>query len=276
MKKLSWRKVKARYRYSVILLRELVRTDFKVRYQGSTLGYMWSLLRPLFMFVILYFIFVYFLHIGKGIPHWPVALLLGMVMWNFFTEITNQGLKAVVNKGGVIRKINFPKYIIILSASISALINLAFNLIVVAIFIYLNHAPLTWWWLMVPVFILEMYIFALGCAFVLSTMYVKFRDINFIWDILLQAAFYASAVLFPISRIAGESALAAKVLLLTNPAAQAIQDARHFLLPATMPSVNDYIHHDILLLVPFFIIFTIFLIGVIYFRKRSPYFAEDI
>lgn len=275
MKKFSWRNIKARYRYSAILLRELVRTDFKVRYQGSVLGYLWSLLRPLFMFVILYFIFVYFLHIGKGIPHWPAALLLGMVMWNFFTEITNQGLKSIVGKGGVIRKINFPKYIIIISASISALINLLFNLVVVAVFIVINHAPVTWWWLMVPVFIVEMYVFAIGCAFFLSTIYVKFRDINFIWDIIIQGAFYASAVLFPMSRVASESALAAKVLLM-NPAAQAIQDARHFLLPATMPSTNDYIHHIGFLLVPFVLILVIFATGALYFRKRSPYFAEDI
>jgi ABC-2 type transport system permease protein len=198
-----------------------------------------------------------------------------MVMWNFFTEITNQGLKAVVGKGGVIRKINFPKYIIIMSASISALINLAFNLVVVAIFIAINHVTPTWWWLLVPVFLLEMYVFAIGCAFVLSTLYVKFRDINFIWEIVLQGAFYASAVLFPMARVASESALAAKILLM-NPAAQAIQDARHFLLPATMPSANDYIHHQVLTAIPFVAILIVLLFGATYFRRRSPYFAEDI
>lgn len=275
MKNLSWRQIKARYRYSLILLKELVRTDFKVRYQGSALGYMWSLLRPLFMFVILYFIFVYFLKIGKGIPHWPVALLLGMVMWNFFTEITNQGLKAVVGKGGVIRKINFPKYIIIVSASISALINLAFNLVVVAIFLIINHVAPSWCWLLIPLFIVEIYVFAIGCAFVLSTIYVRYRDINFVWDIFVQAAFYASAVLFPISRVANESALAAKVLLM-NPVAQAMQDARHFLLPATMPSANHYINHQWLIFVPFVVIVLTVILGATYFRRRSPYFAEEI
>jgi len=275
MKKLTWRQIKARYRYSVILLKELVRTDFKVRYQGSVLGYLWSLLRPLFMFIILYFIFVYFLKIGKGIPHWPVALLLGIVMWNFFTEITNQGLRSIVNKGGVIRKINFPKYIIILSASISALINLLINLVIIAIFIAVNHVPLTWAMLMIPLFIVEMFMFAIGCAFILSTVYVKYRDVNFVWDIIIQGAFYASAVLFPLSRVATSSAFAAKVMLL-NPAAQAIQDARHFLLPATMPSANDYIHHAGILLIPFAIILVVFVFGAIYFRKRSPHFAEEI
>jgi len=275
MKKLTWRQIKNRYHYSIILLKELVRTDFKVRYQGSVLGYLWSLLRPLFMFVILYFIFVYFLKIGQGIPHWPVALLLGTVTWNFFTEITNQGLKAIVGKGGIIRKINFPKYIIIVSTSISALINLLLNLAVVAIFLVINHVTPSWWWLLVPVFLFEVYIFAVGCAFILSTLYVKFRDINFIWDIVLQGGFYASAVLFPVSRVANESALAAKIMLM-NPVAQAIQDARHALLPATMPPANDYINHHLLLWVPFVIVLVILAIGAWYFRKRSPYFAEEI
>jgi ABC-2 type transport system permease protein len=275
MKKISWRKIKARYRYSVILLKELVRTDFKVRYQGSALGYLWSLLRPLFMFVILYFIFVYFLKIGQGIAHWPVALLLGIVMWNFFTEITNTGLKAVVGKGGVIRKINFPKYIIIVSASISALINLLINLIIIAIFMVINHVTPTWHLLLVPVFIGEVFIFAVGCAFVLGTMYVKIRDINFVWDIILQGAFYASAVLFPLSRVADESALAAKILLL-NPVAQAIQDARYSLLPATMPTANSYLSDALFVGAPFVLVAIVLIFGGWYFRKNSPYFAENI
>jgi ABC-2 type transport system permease protein len=275
MKKLSWRKVKARYRYSVILLRELVRTDFKVRYQGSALGYLWSLLRPLFMFMILYFIFVYFLKIGKGIPHWPVALLLGIVMWNFFTEVTNGGLKAIVGKGGVIRKINFPKYIIILATTISALINLLINLLVVAVFMAVNDAPLSWHLLLVPVFIGEVFVFAMGCAFILSTIYVKYRDINFVWDIIIQGAFYASAVLYPMTKVASESHLAATILSV-NPVSQAIEDARHSLLPTILPPSSTFLGTTPLRLLPYLIVLVTVLVGGWYFRKRSPYFAEDI
>ncbi|MGK2896606.1 MAG: ABC transporter permease, partial [Candidatus Saccharimonadales bacterium] len=117
-------KLYQRYRYSLILLKELVITEFKLRYQGSVLGYLWSLLKPLFLFTILYFVFVFFLRVGSDIPHWPVALLLGIVLWNFFGEITNNGLGSIVGRGDVIRKINFPKYVIVLASSISAFINL--------------------------------------------------------------------------------------------------------------------------------------------------------
>ena len=115
-------------RRNQILLRELVITDFKLRYQGSILGYVWSLLKPLMLFAIMYVVFIHFLRFGNGIPHFAVALLLGIVMWTFFIEATNQGMQAIVLRGDLIRKINFPKYIIVISGTISALINLIFNL----------------------------------------------------------------------------------------------------------------------------------------------------
>src|SRR6185312_6938416 len=116
------------------LLAELVRTDFKLRYQGSVLGYAWSLLRPLLLFVILYIVFVKFLKLGKGIEHYPIYLLLGIVLWNFFTEMTTQSLGSIVARGDLIRKIRIPRWIIVISSSLSALINLFLNLIVVIIF----------------------------------------------------------------------------------------------------------------------------------------------
>src|SRR4051812_19118284 len=104
---------KQRYRYSAILLRQLVVTDFKLRYQGSMLGYLWSLLRPLLMFVILYFVFTIALPVGKDVPYFPQYLLLGIILWNFFGEVTSGSVGAIVGKGDLMRKINFPKYVII-------------------------------------------------------------------------------------------------------------------------------------------------------------------
>src|SRR3990167_5968382 len=93
------------------LLAELVRTDFKLRYQGSVLGYAWSLLRPLLLFLILYVVFVRFLKIGGDIPHFPVYLLLGIVLWNFFAEMTAQSLGSIVSRGDLVRKIRIPRWI---------------------------------------------------------------------------------------------------------------------------------------------------------------------
>src|SRR5262245_60339926 len=105
----SVQKIIQRYRYSVILLRALVVSDFKLRYQGSLLGYLWSLLRPLAIFAILYLVFVQFLRFGSNVPHFPIYLLLGIVIWNYFAEVTNIGVGSIVERGSLLRKINFPK-----------------------------------------------------------------------------------------------------------------------------------------------------------------------
>src|SRR5690606_4175919 len=100
------------------------------------------------------------------------------------------GLKSIVGSGGIIRKINFPKYIIVVSTSLSAIINLLINLVVVLIFAVISGVDFSWGMLLIPVFILELYIFALGLAFLLSAVNVKFRDVGYIWDVVSQALFY--------------------------------------------------------------------------------------
>ena len=264
-----------RYRYSLILLRELVITDFKLRYQGSVLGYLWALLRPLFLFVILYTFFVHILHIGKEIEHWGVALLLGVVMWSFFSEVVGQGLKSIVKSSGIIRKINFPKYIIVVSASLSAIINLLINLVVVALFAWYDGVAPSAGMLLIPLFIVELYIFALGLAFILATINVKFRDIGYIWEVISQALFYGSAIMFPLNRVVAMSHDIA-LLLVLSPLTQAIQDARHFGITTDVQTLSTLTNNMLLILVPFVISLVTFALGALYFRHRSPYFAEDI
>lgn len=174
------------------LLAELVRTDFKLRYQGSLLGYAWSLLKPLLLFVILYVVFVYFLKIGRDIEHFPVYLLLGIVLWNFFTEMTVQSLGSIVGRGDLIRKIRIPRWMIVFSSSISATINLLLSLVVVGIFMAVNQVPIHASILMVPVYLVMIYFLALGCSLFLAAAYVKFRDLSYIWEVILQAGFYAT------------------------------------------------------------------------------------
>src|SRR5690606_12901516 len=146
-----------------ILLAELVRTDFKLRYQDSILGYLWSLLKPLFLFAILYIIFGVILKLGKGVPNFPVYLLIGVVLWEFFTEATKQGMSAVVKRGSLLRKINFPKYIVVFSATISAFINLLINLAIIMVFILATRADVQWQAIVwVPILIVELYVLSLA------------------------------------------------------------------------------------------------------------------
>lgn len=267
--------LKKKYRYSVILIKELVITEFKLRYQGSVLGYLWSLLKPLFLFIILYFVFVYFLKIGAGIPHWPVSMLLGIVIWNYFAEITNGGLKSVVSRGGLIRNINFPKYIIIISSAISASINLFFNLIIVFIFTIINGVPLTFNMLLLPIYLIEILVFGVGIAFTLSSFYVKFRDIQYIWEIIMQGLFYASAAIFPISKVLDNHHTIGQLMLM-NPVAQALQDARRVFINPDLPNLHTLNGNPLVSLIPILIVGVVFIFGAWYFRKKSPYFAENV
>jgi ABC-2 type transport system permease protein len=259
-----------------ILLKELIKTDFKLRYQGSFFGYLWSVLRPLMLFAIMYVVFIHFLRFGAGIPHFAIALLLGIVLWSFFTETTSLGMQSIVSRGPLIRKISFPKYIIVVSSSISALINLSISLCVVAVFAILDGITITpTIFLLIPI-LLELYILALGLALFLSTLYVKFRDISNIWDVLIQALFYATPIIYPISMILTTDSLswAAKLITL-SPTTQIIQDARYALLPAATETTWQLSTNPLIQFTPLIITIAIFIISLLYFKNHSKYFAEE-
>lgn len=266
----------AKYRYSLVLLRELVITEFKLRYQGSVLGYLWSLLKPLFLFAILYFVFVHFLKIGEGVPNWPVSMLFGIVLWNFFSEITNNGLNSIVARGDVIRKINFPKYVIVLASSISALINLLINFVIIGVFIAVSGVDLHWTALLTPLYVLELFAFGLGLAFILSAVFVKLRDANYIWEILMQALFYGSAVIYPIAVVIEQAGNQIAGILLLNPIAQSIQGARQALIDPTTPTLLSVSGNVWVSLIPITVVVFVVIFGAWFFRKRSPYFAEEV
>lgn len=272
--KIAIERYRQKYRYSYLLLREMVITDFKLRYQGSTLGYLWSLLRPLMLFAILYVVFAKFFRLGDSIPFFPVYLLTGIVLWNFFVEVTNNGVQAIVSKGELIRKTNFPKYVIILATTFSAIINLVLNSLVIAVFMVFSGVEPSWGMLLAPIFVLEIIAFALACAFLLSALFVRVRDINYIWEVIMQGAFYATPILYPLSLVIELSPSAAKLLLL-NPMAQAMQDVRYFLITNqtdtlwSLASLKWYA-------IPWLIVIGLSVLAVFYFRKRSPYFAEEV
>lgn len=258
-----------------ILLRELVVTDFKLRYQGSVLGYLWSLLKPLMLFAVLYVVFVHFLRFGSDVPHFPVYLLLGVVMWTFFGEATSQGMQVIVERGDLIRKINFPKYIMVVSGTISALINLSLNLLVVFIFVLVNGVDLKWTALLIPLYITELYVFALSIAFFLAGLYVRYRDIGHLWEVFLQAAFYATPILYPLTLVIGQSELAARLLMI-NPVAQVIQDARYSLITHETITASSLSESILYLMTPFIIVILSIVLASWYFKKNQGYFAENV
>ncbi len=260
-----------------ILLGELVKTDFKLRYQGSALGYLWAVLRPLLMFAILYIVFAKLLNFGGDIPHYPVYLLTGTVLWNFFTECTGQGIQAIVNRGDLLRKISFPKYIVVVSATATALINLSINLLVIVIFALINGVTPSLSWLLVPLSVIELYALSLGISFLLGAINVKYRDITSIWDVFVQALFYAIPIIYPLSMVISSGSfgmIAAKVILL-NPIAQAIQDVRHNLITPTADTTWSLVG-GWMSIIPIILVIVILICAALFFRKKSKRFAEEV
>ena len=258
-----------------ILLKELTKTDFKLRYQGSVLGYLWALLRPLMMFAILYVVFAKLLRFGNDIPHYPVYLLCGTTMWSFFTECTSQGIQSIIARGDLLRKISFPKYIVVVSSQLTAVINLLINLVVVIIFALINGVTPNWTWFLAIPIIFELYLLSLGLAFLLGSINVKYRDITSIWDVIVQALFYAVPIIYPISMVASTSTTAAKVILI-NPIAQAIQDMRYSLITTETVTTWNYIQTPYYVIIPITIVVFVLILGAITFRKKSKFFAEEV
>jgi len=255
------------------LLRELVSTDFKLRYQGSAIGYAWSLLRPLLIFLILYVVFARFLRLGAGVPHYPVYLLLGLVIWNFFADMTGQSLGSIVARGDILRKVSIPRWIIVVSASLSVLINLVFNLLVLAIFMVATHVPVGWGVVTLPLLFAEVYIFALGLSFFLAAAFVKYRDVRYLWEVITQAFFYLTPIIYPLSRIKNPTI---RKLILINPMAQAIQDARYVTVTRVTITVFKAFGTYTVTLIPLAVILIVAAVGSEYFRRGSRYFAEDL
>lgn len=270
------KRLQERYHYALVVFKELVKTNFKLRYQGSYLGVLWSVLQPLMLFAVMYVVFVKFLKFTDGTPTFPISLLCGTCLWQFFTESTSMGMRSIVDRGDLLRKIHFPNYIIVAATTMGSMISLAINLGVVILFGFFAHTHYTWRVITVIPSILQLYAISLGVALLLGSLYVYFRDIGHIWDVILQALFYATPIIYPLSMVQKnpEFSWAADFMMLM-PTTQTIMDIRHNLLsPEYVPTIWTVVDNKILCLIPYVLSVLVLWLGVHVFRKYSAKFAE--
>lgn len=260
-----------------ILLQELVRTDFKLRYQGSLIGYLWSILKPVMLFIIMYLVFVRFLRFGDAVPHFAVALLLGLTLWNFFAETSNMGMVSIVARGDLLRKVNFSKPIIIFSVVSNALINLCISLVVVIVFALIDGVTLRWNVLLVFPLLLELVLLATGVAFLLSTVFVRFRDLGPVWEVFMQAGLYGTPIIYPITLISATHPTVGTVMML-NPMAQIVQDMRYLLTFSdnVNPTIWQMVDNPFIVAIPYLLPLVLFGIGFWVFTKNAGKFAEIV
>lgn len=257
-----------------ILLREMIKTDFKLRYQGSLIGHLWSILKPMMLFTIMYAVFIRFLRIDDGTPHTAIGVLFSMVTWNFFAEATNMGMLSIVTRGDLLRKLNFSKEIIVISSVAGAGINYSINLLVVLTFALINGIPLSVNFLiLIPLFV-ELVLLASGIAFILSSLFVKYRDIGPIWEVMMQAGMYGTPIIYSLTYILQKGQISIAKVLMLNPMAQIVQDIRHFIVFDGNIRGWDLINHKLIAVIPYVLPIFIFMIGLAIFKKNAKYFAE--
>jgi ABC-2 type transport system permease protein len=249
-------------------------TEFKRVYFGTVLGYVWSLVRPLALFGVLLFVFTKVFKIGSSqAEHYPVLLLMGIVLFTFFQEATTESVTSVVAQEGVVRKTQFPRLVIPLSTVLTGAFNFLLNLIVVVGFVFgFGVAPM-WTWLLFPLVVALLFIFTAAVSMMLSVLYVRFRDIAIIWLVAAQILFYATPILYPVTAFNNETY---EHLLMINPLAVLFEQARVWVLEPTAPTAVEAAG-GVTGLIPAAVIFVgVCILGVFTFSREAPKVAEQL
>lgn len=250
----------------------LARTEFKLRYFGSVLGYMWSLVRPLLFFGVLYLVFTEVFKLGKSIPHYPVYLLTSIMLWTLFVETTGGCVQCLVAREALLRKVRFPRLVIPLSVGLTALFNLAINSVVIIGFALASGISPRWSWLELPFLVALMAILAIGTGMLLSILYVRFRDIQPIWDVTTQVLFYCSPIIYTAAKYPTNVVR----LAMCNPIAAILTQMLHAFIDPNEHSAAVVIGGAVRLLIPLGIIAGTFALGLWFFNREAPRIAENL
>ena len=260
------------FRRSLALAWTLALTDWKLRFYGSALGAIWTLARPFAFFGVVYVVFTEIVGLDEGVKNYGVYILFGMVLFQYFGEITANAVQSLVARENLLRKMYFPPLVIPMAVGITAALNLGMTLIAAAIFVLANGIFPQWAWLQLPVLIAILTIFSLGVGMLLSSLYVRFRDIQPIWEVVQQLLFYASPVLY-VATLVPESY---QRYYLCNPIAAVLTQVRHTIVDPTAPSITRALGADWRLIIPLAISLATFALGYAVFRRESPRIAENL
>jgi ABC-2 type transport system permease protein len=255
----------------------LATTDFKLKFFGSFLGYLWQLMNPLLLFGVLFVVFSFALNLDEGVRYYPVALLLGIVLFSFVNEATSAAVRSLMTRETLVRKIDFPRLAVPMASVLAATFNLLLNLVPVVIFLLASGATPSWSWLLFALTIVVLVLFAFGMSMILSVGFVRFRDIEPIWTVILQVLFYASGVFFTVDTIAGQKHGQLLVdIFFCNPFAVILAAARHTLVDGSWTSPSQAVSSDWLLLIPIGMVVASLVGGFLLFRALAPKVAEDL
>jgi ABC-2 type transport system permease protein len=261
--------------YYTRVLRVVGVIAFRSKYAGAVLGYFWSLAKPLAYFGVLWLVFAHLLRTGNQTQDFAVWLLIGILLFTFFTENVTTMLPSIVGGGTILRRLAFPPILIPLSASVGIGITFLVNISAITVVIGVQRVDPRIEWLLIPALLVELYLFTVGVGLLLAALYVRFRDVSQIWELVAQLLFFASAIFYPIGILPD---WAQKVAFL-NPFVQIMQDVRHAVLGSSGP--NDITAQNVYeaaggRILPIAIALLVFAGALLFFRRESRYFAERV
>ncbi len=242
----------------------LAKTDFKLRYHGSFLGYFWALLKPLLIFLVLNFVFANIF--GPGIQNYSLQLLTGIIIWNFFQEGTMTGLTSLMSKAGIITKAYIPKWIIVIASTLNVLMTFILSLVILGCFFaYYGVTPDV---LSIVLFlgtVAMIYGIIVIFSLITSPLFLRLRDLNQIWEVLLVAGFYAAPIIYPLNVLPE----VAQKLVYLNPMTFAIQWSKGLLISGEIPPLSSFA-------MAAGIICILLIISLQFFKRASRRAAENI
>ncbi len=248
-------------------------TEFRLAYFGSALGYMWSLMRPLLFFGVLYVVFSQVIRFGHQIRDYPMVLLVGIVLFTFFSESTGNSVRSVLNRESLVRKMQFPRMVIPISTVLTSALNLATNLVAVFVFLLVYGIDPTWKWLLLPLVLVPLIAFTCGVAMILSSLYVSYRDVAPIWAVAAQLLFYATPVLYTFEQ-AGSGWQ--RHVMMSNPLACLLEQARRWLVDPSAASAVHAAGGFAWFLIPVAVFFAVCGFGLWVFNHQAPKIAERL
>jgi ABC-2 type transport system permease protein len=263
----------------------IARSEFKLKFFGSALGYLWQVMRPLLLFGVLYVFFVVVFHVdrarGAAGHFYGVQLLGSIVLWTFFAEATSGSVRSVVDRESLVRKIQFPRLAIPASIVLLAAFNLVLNLVVVLVFALAEGVRPQLSWLELPLILGMLVLLASGVAMLLSALFVRFRDISPIWEVASQILFYSAPVILPAEAVRSELAHGALDHTLyhiytLNPLVTIFQQFRHSMINGATFSAGQVMGSWLALLEPVALVCFIFALGFWTFNRQAPRIAEDL
>ena len=257
------------------VLRVIAGTEWKLKYADSVLGYAWSLLKPLALFGVLYVVFGRLFDITLGFNHYPLYLLIGLVLWFFFVDASGLAMTSVVAQGSLLRRLAFPRLLIPLSAMTTAALTFMVNLIAIGAFVAWRGIPPRVEWLLLVPLVAELYVFTLGFGIILATLFVRFRDVGQLWELLAQVLFYASPIIYPVGFLPPW----AQPVAFLSPFVQVMQDFRVLILDpheVNFETVTQIYNSSAGRLLPIGVALATFAVGLALHRRESPHFAERV